>query len=514
MSSAPVVESPSVHDTFDGREVHILSDSEADVASPIEQWSEAATRTYRGRTVEELIPRIQSELGADAIVLGRREGLTGGFAGFFQHSFVEIEAMAGGPRVDVYDEGGAVAAPHYAAPPSVAAPPATAAPLFAASPPTSEDAPERQPTRTPFYAQEPSRLRPNGSYVSEHLAALAGTGPVEPQPPDPFAAALEQATSAVSFERPESATFESRESAAFEDVESAAFESSGSAVFEGAESAIPHRRARGYAPSGSRERRRPAPSPRSRARANIQKQLIDLGVGEQFAAELIDGAATHILPLAPQAGLPQAVRSGLIQRIPVAPPLPTRGAAIALVGPGGAGKTSCAAALLGAYRKSSSLPASCATLVRGAKSGELRMLLSPYVMKPASIESSRALRALRKTRAEGLLVIDTPALSPGDRSGMRKLAVLLGELKPERVVVVLPATLGAVATAQLLQALRPLGANALAVTHADETDQIGVAIEAACTFGLAPEYILDRGRSSGWRVGRIDPTGLAAKLLR
>ncbi len=494
MNSAPVVESPIVHDTILGREVHILSENEADVASPIDGWAEAVTRTYRGRTVEELIPRIQSELGADAIVLGRREGLTGGFAGFFQHSFVEIEAMAGGPRVDVYDE-------EDVAP----APPLVPAPPFAPSPsPARGGVPELQPARTPFYVQEPSRLRPNGSYVSEHLAALTRAGPSEPKLApspdrvssvqgfreyraedlsDPFAAALQEATSAASF--------------------------------EGMEPAISQTGARAAVSKGARTgRSRPTPSARGRAQTSIQKQLVGLGVGEQFAAELIDGAATHILPLAPQAGLTQAVRSGLIQRIPVASPLPTRGAAIALVGPGGAGKTSCAAALLGAYRKSSSLPASCATLVRGGKPGELRMLLSPYIMKLASIESSRAISALRKTRGEGLLIIDTPPLSPGDRSGIRKLAGLLGELKPERVVIVLPATLGAVAATQLLQALRPLGANSLAVTHADETDQIGVAVEVACKFGLAPEYMLDRGRSGGWRVGRMDPTGLAAKLLQ
>ncbi len=142
------------------------------------------------------------------------------------------------------------------------------------------------------------------------------------------------------------------------------------------------------------------------------------------------------------------------------------------------------------------------------------MLLSPYLMKPAPIDTQRAIRALRKTRSDGLLVLDTPALSAGDRSGIRKLASLLGQLKPERVVIALPATLGAVAAAQLVTALRPLGASALAVTHADETDQIGVAVEAACAFGLAPEYTLDRERSGRWRLGRIDPTGLAAKLLR
>jgi flagellar biosynthesis GTPase FlhF len=517
MNSAPVVESPGVHDTIAGREVHVLSDNEPDVASPIDEWTEAVTRTYRGRTVEELIPRIQSELGADAIVLGRREGLTGGFAGFFQHSFVEIEAMAGGPRVDVYDEEDVAVAPPFAPP------------FAPASPAAPEDAFEHQPTRTPFYAQEPPRLRPNGSYVSEHLAALARAKPVEPEPrlgseprSGPASRSGLQAWPESKLEQPsnpgvsDAQEFREYVTADLSDPFAMALEEATSAVsFEDAESTISHGGARRREPAGARASRRgPASSSHGRARANIQKQLIALGVGEQFAADLIDGAATHILPLAPQAGLTQAVRSGLIQRIPVASPLPTRGAAIALVGPGGAGKTSCAAALLGAYRKSSPLPASCATLVRGGKPGELQMLLSPYVMKLTSIESSRAVRALRKTRGEGLLVIDTPPLSPGDRSGIRKLAGLLGELKPERVVIVLPATLGAVAAAQLLQALRPLGANSLAVTHADETDQIGVAVEVACKFGLAPEYMLDRGRSGGWRVGRMDPTGLAAKLLQ
>ena len=91
---------------------------------------------------------------------------------------------------------------------------------------------------------------------------------------------------------------------------------------------------------------------------------------------------------------------------------------------------------------------------------------------------------------------------------------MLGELKAERVVVALPATLGAAAAAQLLQALAPLGANSLALTHADETDQLGVAIEAACRFGLAPEYMLERGRSGGWRLRQVDPTGLSEKLLQ
>jgi flagellar biosynthesis GTPase FlhF len=480
-------------------------------------------RTYRGRTVEDLIPRIQQELGADAIILRRREGLTGGFAGFFQRPFVELEAMQGGPRVDLYDED------------TAPGPPIGQEASFPSGPRTDrarQDAgfPSGPRTdRTPFYVREPPRSRPDGAYVSEHLAALARAGPLEPTaepaveplsyaqelqeltvpaPADPFALALERAAAAT---RPGRATGLGSTSDTF-----TADPYAGTAYASGAASsalplgpAVPSM----GSPARPRARRSERPS-RGRAQTDILRRLLGLGVSEQFAEELIDAAVAHILPLAPHSGLTQAVRSALMQRIPLAPPLPVRGAAITLVGPGGAGKTSCGAALLGAYRKSSTLPASCATLVRGSKRGELQMLLSPHVMKFLAIESPRAVKALRKTRGEGMLLIDTPPLSPGDRSGIRRLGTLLGELEPERVVVVLPATLGAVAAAQLLQALRPLGANALAVSHADETDQIGVAVEAACRFGLAPEYVLDRARSGGWRLGRLDPTGLAAKLLQ
>lgn len=140
------------------------------------------------------------------------------------------------------------------------------------------------------------------------------------------------------------------------------------------------------------------------------------------------------------------------------------------------------------------------------------MLLSPQIMEPEALTSSRARQALTQAREDGLLLLDMPPLSPADRSLIRQMASVLGELKPDRVVVALPATLGATAAAQLLEALRPLGATAMAVTHADETDQIGVAVEAACRFGLAPEYLLDRGRVRGG-LNRIDPTHLADRLL-
>jgi hypothetical protein len=264
---------------------------------------------------------------------------------------------------------------------------------------------------------------------------------------------------------------------------------------------------------GAGARRVVAPGSHGRARAGVARTLQRYGISETLADDLIEAASAHALALAPRAGLAQGVRATLAQRIPVAPPLPSRGAAIVVVGAGGAGKTTCCAALLGAYRKSSTLPASFATITQGGEPGDLRMILSPQLVKPTPARGARALRALAKARKQGMAVLDTPSLSPSDRAGVRELASLLSRLEPERVVVALPATLGAAAAAQLLQALRPLGANALALTHADETDQIGVAVEAACAFGLAPEYVLDRARGGGWRLSRVDPASLAARLL-
>ncbi|HEX4805244.1 MAG TPA: hypothetical protein VFU94_05030, partial [Conexibacter sp.] len=61
-------------------------------------------QTFRGRTLEEVLPQIRSELGPDAVVVRQRDGLVGGIGGFFQQRFVEVDARAGTPRIDVYDE--------------------------------------------------------------------------------------------------------------------------------------------------------------------------------------------------------------------------------------------------------------------------------------------------------------------------------------------------------------------------------------------------------------------------
>src|SRR5438067_945161 len=54
--------------------------------------SEPETKTYRGESFEALLPLIREELGPDAVITRRREGVVGGIGGFFGKKCVEIEA--------------------------------------------------------------------------------------------------------------------------------------------------------------------------------------------------------------------------------------------------------------------------------------------------------------------------------------------------------------------------------------------------------------------------------------
>lgn len=71
------------------------------------------TRTFRGSSLEEVLPQIRDELGGDAVVVRQRDGVVGGIGGFFGKRCVEVEAKPAPPTpvlppravIDVYDNG-------------------------------------------------------------------------------------------------------------------------------------------------------------------------------------------------------------------------------------------------------------------------------------------------------------------------------------------------------------------------------------------------------------------------
>ena len=72
------------------------------------QGSSQGSSVYRGASLDEVLPKIKAELGADAIILSEREGIVGGIGGFFAKKCVEVEAA---PRAAVGVDTSGPAAP-------------------------------------------------------------------------------------------------------------------------------------------------------------------------------------------------------------------------------------------------------------------------------------------------------------------------------------------------------------------------------------------------------------------
>jgi flagellar biosynthesis GTPase FlhF len=128
---------------------------------------DAPTKTYRGTSIEELLPQIRADLGPEAVIISRREGLIGGFAGFFQKRCIEIDARPGGPRIDVYDDGDAVAEE------SAAAEIPTQPPVPSEPHPVRNDAATREGLGTPTMQRLVGEAKPFADLLGEAAAAPA-----------------------------------------------------------------------------------------------------------------------------------------------------------------------------------------------------------------------------------------------------------------------------------------------------------------------------------------------------
>src|SRR3954464_8706413 len=84
------------------------------------------TKTFRGSSLEDVLPKIKADLGPDAEIVRQRVGLTGGVGGVFQRACVGVEAQLGEPgdqepaarapeaprrRFDAYDDDPAMPEP-------------------------------------------------------------------------------------------------------------------------------------------------------------------------------------------------------------------------------------------------------------------------------------------------------------------------------------------------------------------------------------------------------------------
>lgn len=442
-------------------------------------------KTYRGRSLDEVLPQIRSELGPDAIVLRRREGLTGGVGGFFQRPYVEVEA-AGPESGD--------SALHTAATAAVEARNDRATADGMASPAIQllldQAAPFADQLHSAQVADRSAADRAADLLGSTTLGDPGLYGPqpnlAPPAPPAPPAAPVPAEVELEAQPLEPAPVFEDPEPAPASDTFAA----------PPAEEPL-------AAPTSTS-----LLAPRSAASASAERRLVLAGLDSSLAADVVGEAAVHGVPFATPRSLKRLVRSALARRIPV---LTGRGPgprALAFVGAGGSGKTTAAGHLAAAYAEGATLPVLAIALRPSDGGAALRERLAPAgVAVHAAADGEEARRILDVARG-AMVVVDTPAVALRDAKGIARLAVDLAALELHEVHLALPATISAAAAAELARALEDVGLTHVALTRVDETEHPGAPVGFCVSSGGPLSYLCGRDA-----VEPVDPAVLAQRLL-
>jgi len=590
----------------------------------------SGVRTYRGRTLEEILPQIRSELGAEAVILREREGLVGGVGGFFAQRFIEVEARRGdGQSIDIYDDepGDDLRrrppsrdSERIGAEPMALLPPEPtdirarqlSLPVPAADPqPFTPPAVNREPPAPPARRFETAvfmdRLREASAILPDDdiLDLTASRGPeAQPEPAKPAAKprAARRKSAAKSKVTPEApAKRKPQPSTGWAAEIDAMPESAREITHEQEQHELPEptplrppapklpvSRKRPPAPApeppaaqspyefvrrrptivadappaqlqlpapaaaqgngdGNTQRRDDKPTIPARdqdrqdagrrgafgrffeglrstgptkpapaqpldleAATGVAKELSKSGASQAWTSQLISVAGAHGRPL--RTDLRAAAEAEVARRILPAPALPAAGAAIAFVGAGGSGKTRCTAALASAYRRASTLTVTVIALDNPDGARELRKLLRDDSVPVLSLNGEKALRAIEDARNGGLVIVDTGAATPTDPQAINSLQAKLEPLALDAVYVTLPATLGQQAALRALASFGTLQPSAVAITHADETDQLAVAVEIAVAHHIPLAYF-HSGTDHRNALTVVDPPAVAQRLL-
>jgi flagellar biosynthesis GTPase FlhF len=389
---------------------------------------ETDIKTFRGRTLEELLPKIRAELGADAIVLRRREGLAGGVGGFFQKSYVEVDARPALPDETPLEARNDRATAEGMASPAIQALLDQAAPFA--------DALARAESSVGERAHE---------VLIAAATASADAGLYGPQP---NVAAIQDAAPAL----------ETEDDDLVADLPAT---------------------------------RRGSGAPRPASADAAEQRLIAAGLSPALAADIVSEAVTHGLPFAQPRALKKLIRIALARRLPVMSDLGGEARSLAFVGAGGAGKSSAAERLAAAYAAADADVVVVALRSMDGGSG-LASRLEPLGVSVIAADTAEQAARRLKGRAATLTIVDAPAAGPADRTAVARIADDLETLGVDEVHLALPATLSAAAADEQAAALASLAITHVVLTHADQTTRPGAPVELAVTGRHPLSYICTR----------------------
>jgi flagellar biosynthesis GTPase FlhF len=392
--------------------------------------NDTKVKTYRGKSLEELLPRIRADLGPEAVITSRREGLIGGIGGFFQKRCVEVDARPGGPRIDVYDD-------EPAMPGAAEAQVAISMPTEPAEQhPVRNDAATREGLATPQMQRLVGEAKPFADLLEQMAAAPAA----EPRAPEPIGEGLPApGVAAAVVAEPE--------------------------VVEEPEVEEPKRI------------------------SNLREGMVATGLGTDQAADIVDSVVRNVAPFSTPGRLKTLVRNELALRLPVAPaPGPGR-RRLAVVGPTGTGKTA-AVARIAAAHAAVGQEVACLTVEPADGGAALRALLEGSGVSVQVIAGDELAVALLGESAD-LVLVDTPGASAGAAGTVETLAATLATAGLDEIHLAVRAGTASPAAVEMLETLQPLGPNRILVSSAADTTYIGAAVDVAIRTTLPIHYVAE-----------------------
>jgi flagellar biosynthesis GTPase FlhF len=507
----------------------------------------AETRTYRGRSLEEVLPKVIDDLGREAVIVRQREGIIGGVAGFFGKRCVEVEAQVPAsalapPRspseairarergfvLDAYDTGDVLK--EAAISPLIGGLVEQARP-FADVLADAEDVLPFEldtailglPPEAPSAVEAEVAVEVEAEAETEIEPEIEPDDEVEVEPPaaetEPVAAETEPVAEVPVEEAPEPVA---AAVAPLRPVPAPALETAPPlgvtprdaarawalaeirAIKERLASEEPHAVEHPtVSPSAATARRQVSEA------AAVRSQLLEAGFGERLVSSLMGEVARNFAPFLVADTLREHARAILAGRIRVRHGWRTKRRTIALVGAPGAGKTLATAKLCHAFARAGvsvgliSLEAPRQALGLLALTEEL-----PVEVRVADTLEEAAAASARLAQAE-LVLIDTPAADTADAASLERLAALVAAARPDEIHLVLPAGASASEASRQLAAMQAaLGVDRLLLTHADGRCSGGV-VAAAVEAGRPFSFV-----ARGARVdGGIAPAD-AAELVR
>ena len=498
------------------------------------------TRTYRGSSLEELLPQILGELGPEAVITKQREGVVGGLGGFFGKRCVEVE-------VEV--------------PAALAAAAGAAAPLPPAAPRAS------LPYRAVLDAYDlgdtlvgAQALGDSGSPIidsvfaqalpfADHLTVAASQAAPSTtlQAPQSWADDLDLAQLDAEEFQPldllpdplaeEARAWAKQEIRAMKKAvaERSAAPAAPAAAPAKAPARAPARAAAptpAAAPAAVMAARAAAgvgapalaAAPAAGARLPVKRStselvavtasLAEAGLPESLVLAIHRDIAREVRPFASDLPVHDQARAALARRIKTKHGWRGKRRTIALVGGAGAGKTLTAAKFCHAFAVGGGLSVGALSLESPRAALQLGYLTDGIGVdfQIADLPSQVPLAAGR-LEARDLIVVDTPAVDVGSPGTLSRLESLLLALRPDETHFLVPASAEIEPSQALLEALASrLGIDRILITRLDEAPSLGAQLALSISARLPISY-LATGDTVTYGLAPADSVALATMVL-